>query len=371
VVAAHSAGGLVDVAGAAPERRVASGRLALALATTALVALAVLGAELVARLVAPGYLVESRGPHVFSETYGWATRAGVATLTSAGRLTLNDRGFRGRELPLPRPGATLTRVVVLGDSVAFGLHVSDEQTFCSILDGRDNGLEVANLAVQGYGPDQELLVLEREGLRLEPDVVVLSFCMANDFADVMLKVSLYDGRTPKPRFELREDGRLSLDDASLSRSALARALQRLSDHSHLVNRVGALAPREPAAPGPHWRERYEAALRDEEQVLQLSLALVRRMRELCRERGIVFLVALMPDRFSYRRKPAVARRFLAGLEADGIPLVDFSARFLDQGLRLKHVALDGTGHLSAEGHRLVSDELEAAILELRPPSRRR
>jgi hypothetical protein len=195
----------------------------------------------------------------------------------------------------------------------------------------------------------------------------LAHCLANDFAEAMLAVSLYDGRMPKPRFTLLGDG-VELDDSSLLQSAARRALQRLSDYSHLYNRLPALLPQERLAPGRHWRERYDEALRDEDHALRLNLALVRRMREGCRERGIKFLVVLFPGRFSYRVKPALAERFANELHADGIPLLDLSARFRSWGLRLKDVALDGTGHLSPPGHRLVSDELEAEILRRCPPS---
>jgi hypothetical protein len=119
---------------------------------------------------------------------------------------------------LPPPGGgERTRVIVLGDSVAFGLGVSDDETFAHALDARDNGIEAANLAVQGYGPGQELLVLQGEGLRNGPDVVVLAFCLANDFAEALLPVALYDGRTAKPRLRLVGE-RLVLEDAGLSRS---------------------------------------------------------------------------------------------------------------------------------------------------------
>lgn len=339
-------------------------RAGLALASLALLALGLLAAELTARVLAPGYLARTRGPHVFSRTLGWSSRKGLSAEADGARVSVNARGYRGRALALPRPRG-LTRVVVLGDSIAFGLHVSDDETFPSLLDARPNGLEVANLSVLGYGPDQELLVLERDGLPLEPDVVVLFFCLANDFAEAMLPVSLYDGRSPKPRFHL-EQGRLVLDATAVSLTPLASTLQQLADHSHLYNRVASLVPRGPAPPGPHWRERYAQALQDEERALRTSLAIVGRMQELCVPRGIRFLVALMPDRFSYRTKPPLAERFAAALAAAGIEVLDLSRRFRDDGLRLTDVALDGTGHLSPDGHRRVSEALEAVILGSRP-----
>ena len=104
------------------------------------------------------------------------------------------------------------------------LEVSDDETFTHLLDARENEDDAANLAVQGYGPDQELIVLANEGLRLDPDVVILAFCLANDFAEAVLPVSLYDGKMPKPRFRLEGD-RLVLDDSNLRQAAWRRGVQ--------------------------------------------------------------------------------------------------------------------------------------------------
>jgi len=334
-------------------------RALLALGSTALVLLVVVGAEWLARALAPDYLARTRGLHVFSETYGWAPRQGASTTIAGNRVSFNAVGYRGRELAVPRADGR-TRVAVLGDSVAFGLNVSDEETFTHLLDSRDNGIEASNLAVQGYGPGQQLLVLEREGLREDPDVVLLAFCLANDFADVVLPVSLYDGRTPTPRFRLVGD-RLVLEDPGLRQSRARAALQWLGDYSHLFNRVSALAPQPEVLPGLHWRDRKREALRDEEHALRLSVALVRQMNALCRERGITFLVAVFPNQSSYREKQYLAGRFVESLGRDGIRVIDMAAHFRARDLPFDEFALDGMGHLGPRGHSVASQVLEAEV----------
>src|SRR5262249_22470297 len=137
------------------------GNVLLAAASCALFAAAIVASEWVARLLCPDYLVQTRGIHVFSPAYGWSGRPGAAAAMGEGRVTLNRLGYRGRELP-PRRSGGATRVVVLGDSIAFGYGVSDEQTFTHLLDARDNGIDAANLGVEGFGPGQELLVLQRD-----------------------------------------------------------------------------------------------------------------------------------------------------------------------------------------------------------------
>lgn len=331
----------------------------LGVGSSALAILAVVGAEMVARWWTPDYLVGTRGLHVFSDTYGWSPRGGTSVVVDGKRVSFNSGGYRGRELSLPRaPGQT--RVIVLGDSIAFGLDVSDEETFSSLLDARDNGIEAGNLAVQGYGPDQSLLLLLNEGLRQNPDAVVLAFCLDNDFAEAVLPVSLYDGRTPKPRFQL-VGNRLALDDSSLRQSAWRRAQRWLSDYSQLFNRVSALSPRPEESAVARWRDRKHEALRDEEYALRLNVAIVRQMDAVCRERGITFILAAFPNWFSYRSKPWLAKRFVESAEAEGITVVDMASRFVALGQPFGAVCLDGVGHLSPLGHALASRILEGEI----------
>jgi hypothetical protein len=331
----------------------------LSVASLSIAVLAVVGAESLARWYAPGYLVRTRGFHVFSEIYGWALRPGSSAVIDGKRVSINAAGYRGRELALPK-APDRTRVVVLGDSIAFGLDVSDDETFTHLIDARNNGIEAANLAVQGYGPGQELRVLLSEGLRLDPDVVVLAFCLGNDFAEAMLSVSLYDGRTPKPRFQLVDD-RLVLDDASLRQSAWRRGQQWLSDYSHLFNRVLALNPGPEAPPAAPWRDRKREGLQDKEYALRLNLAIVRRMDAACRERGITFILAAFPHELSYESKPWLAERFLESAQAEGITVVDMAARFVALGRTFAELSLDGVGHLRPVGHVVASQVLESEI----------
>jgi hypothetical protein len=276
-----------------------------------------------------------------------------------GRVSLNARGYRGRELTLPKMGDR-TRVIVLGDSIAFGFGVSDEQTFPYLLDVRDNGIEAGNLAVEGYGPGQELLVLQRDGLRADPDVVVLAVCLRNDFVDAVLSVDLYDGKTPRPRFRLVGD-RLVLDDTAVRRSGPGRAVQWLTDYSHLFTRLSALVPRREVLEDPGWRQRKQEVLHDEDYAFRLSLALIMEMENVCRRRDIAFLVATFPNGIGFDMKPGLPERLHESLRAEGVWVVDVGARFRALGLTPKGTALDRTGHLGPRGHAVTCEILEHEV----------
>ena len=335
------------------------GRIALSLASLIIFGLTCFAAEWAARRLTPDYLVRTRGLHVYSPAYGWAGRPGVVAPMGDGRVTLNSRGYRGREAWNADRRAS-TRVVVLGDSVAFGYGVSDEQAFPYLLDTRDNGLEVVSLAVAGYGPGQELLVVKREVPELKPDIVVLAVCLRNDFVDAVLPVALYDGVTPRPRFRLEGDT-LVLDETAMPHSFLGRSLRQLTDSSHLFNRLLMLLPHgEPEDPHD-WRYRKQEVLKDSDYAFRLTLALVLEMESLCRQGGSRLLVASFPSGLSYDRKNELPARFLRALDERGVWTLDMSSRFRELGLPPAQMALDRTGHLSPNGHSRTCEILEREI----------
>jgi hypothetical protein len=308
--------------------------------------------------------------HRYSEAYGWEPRPGARIEQGGASVAINERGCRGR-LVDPRERAAPVRAVLLGDSIAFGLGVSEVGSFAGLLDARDNGLELVNLAVQGYGPCQSLLRLEGEGLGYRPDVVLFSLCLGNDFADAVLPVSLYDGRHPKPFFTL-EAGRLVKHDAHLRLSPRRRAALWLADHSRLFARLTQGAP-EAEATATSWLARRREALRDRERALSVVVALVARMHAVSREAGAEFFLLLHPDRDLIDGRTRWIDGLLTSSELAAVRRVDLREHYARRGLDYAAVAADRIGHLSAAGHletALIIEELLAeAGLARRGPKR--
>jgi hypothetical protein len=74
-------------------------------------------------------------------------------------------------------------VVVMGDSMIEGWNVSSTELLTSKL-AHELDRTVANIAQSWYGPQQELELLRRYGMRLDPKVCVLTFFEGNDLNDV-------------------------------------------------------------------------------------------------------------------------------------------------------------------------------------------
>ncbi|MEX2209242.1 MAG: SGNH/GDSL hydrolase family protein [Myxococcota bacterium] len=99
---------------------------------------------------------------------------------------INSQGFRGDELDAsPR-----ARIVVYGDSFTHAYYSDLEHTFAVRLEHYlgerlGPGIEVVNAGVAGYGPDQELVKMERELPVLAPDLVLVAVFSGNDFGDLV------------------------------------------------------------------------------------------------------------------------------------------------------------------------------------------
>jgi hypothetical protein len=118
-------------------------------------------------------------------TRGWTLKPDREALLRTADFTVdyrtNSRGFRDVEHTLEKPEGVY-RVVVLGDSFMEAGQVALEESFPRLLEQRLAGrrAEVVNLGISGYGTLQELLMLQEEGLRYDPDLVVLALFPDND-----------------------------------------------------------------------------------------------------------------------------------------------------------------------------------------------
>jgi GDSL-like lipase/acylhydrolase family protein len=132
-------------------------------------------------------------------------------------VTHNSHGNRGPEAAFAKP-AGVRRVVVMGDSQAWGYGVGDDDTIPARLARllqEEGGArwEVLNLGVGGYGTDQSFLKYLLQGARYAPDVVVLTV-FKNDPVENARTVAW---GVEKPRFYV-DEGRLCLGNVPPARA---------------------------------------------------------------------------------------------------------------------------------------------------------
>ncbi len=105
---------------------------------------------------------------------------------------LNSKGFKDVEFT-PK-GESVYRIIAIGDSFAFGV-VPYKHNYLTLLESqlnqRNGQVEVLNLGIPGMGAKDYLSLFVREGLELNPDMVLLSFFVGNDFMESDRKRKLY------------------------------------------------------------------------------------------------------------------------------------------------------------------------------------
>lgn len=183
--------------------------------------------------------------------------------TGAIPVTINAEGFRGDEFTIEKPPGTI-RILTLGASSTFGYHDRDDETYPFLLE-RDlqasapPGVtyEVINFAIPHATTENVLAMFANEGLRLSPDVVTF-YEGANDSAAI------------EPRDGPRSEGWI---DRAVHRSVLVAMLDRI-------------VPRTNAVDVEWWWSDELAERRARAFVHNLA-----RLRDLCREHGIVFVAA--------------------------------------------------------------------------------
>jgi lysophospholipase L1-like esterase len=152
----------------------------------------VMVAELLLHLLPAAPVAKLRGLHELRPDRPWVygLRPGAhGRLPASGDVgyAINADGFRDRRYRRPKP-AGVYRIIVIGDSIAFGYGVEEADTFPKVLEARlamlnpSLTVEVMNLGVGGYNPYTEAALLADVGIAYEPDLVLVQFCV-NDLYD--------------------------------------------------------------------------------------------------------------------------------------------------------------------------------------------
>lgn len=136
------------------------------------------------KLPSLGLIQHDEDPEIsFTLTPGFRDEVG------GNRYVINSHGMRGEEIPIAKPAGT-KRILVLGDSYAFGFGVGEADTIAAQLQlalrPASKNLQVLNMGVPGYQTGQELRVLARDGMRFSPDIVVLVY-YANDNVEAVFQ----------------------------------------------------------------------------------------------------------------------------------------------------------------------------------------
>ena len=283
------------------------------------------------------------------------------------KFVTNSKGFRNTvEFDYAKPPSVF-RILSLGDSHTQGYEVRQESTFSAVLERylkqHKINAEVLNAGVSGFSTAEELVLLENEGLKYNPDVVVLGF-FANDFED-NLKAGLFgldsQGQLTEEKYEHIPGVRIQNIIYSIP------SVRWLSENSYFYSmlfntvwnyfkaRLGEAATQQvdtkgrPAAKG---QDQFEYAVPTgtslSEYQITLAAALIERLHRFCEDRGIRLVVVDIPNRLG-------PYRFNSSLP---VPLVERlkAARIEFMGSESLLAGLDGAAEMHVpHGHNHISE----------------
>lgn len=265
---------------------------------------------------------------------GWRNRPGSYD-SPYGKVTILADGSRATSRTPPQSDR---KIVFIGGSFTFGQSVADEETFAWQLQGSDPSRRYLNYGVGAYGSYQALLTLEELlAAGLPPDVVVYGYISHHQTRNVAatgwVRALSTVARAEAPALPycvLREDGSLE------RRPPLAYPVWPLRETIVLPSFIGDR--------WLIWSRRREGDRRR-----AVTQALLRELRDVCRDRGIRFVVALLDVP---RPGGGWEPRFLA---AEGIETANCHMS-LGNGL-----AVPRDGHPNGKGHARFAQCLAEAL----------
>jgi len=275
-------------------------------------------------------------------------------------------GLLDDELRVPR---ARVRAVLLGDSFAEALQVTQDADFGSVAEQRMPGLEVVNVGYSGRSPVEYADWLEEYGPRLAPDIVIVELNDSDlgDFFTPAAQARLAAAAAPPagapPEGRLARLSRRVLRNSSLVTVAWRRMkLLATDERAQLAKRFhGAGASAAGAA--------FAAPAADPRLPVLLD-ALHRRIA--AHSPRLVYLyipgVDYFGPRFDYGH-PQIAAFYHAFAARNRVTLVDpldeIRAEFARTGQPLHGFSnsVMGSGHMNAAGHRVVGERLARAIAE--------
>ena len=280
-------------------------------------------------------------------------------------VDINSHGLRGPETPYEKPDSTV-RILSLGDSVAMGWGVRAEDTYGHQLQVflnrqgiNDQRYEVINAGVPGWNLENELAFLRAEGLRYEPDLILLDLTIVND---VYGESALLAQNRPAPIEWLRSNTYFWPFLTVQLRSLQARAQGR--DRIDVIDpptRPESYFPLDPEA--EQWKEFWN---------------LVSEINRLGEENDIPVVLIVFPLEYQVidESYPTVPQELLIAKAAEsGISALDLLPPFQQACLEKpggacqledRYLFADVWMHPSAYGHSVTAIQLEGVIAGMLP-----
>lgn len=292
------------------------------------------------------YILKQPRVHQYDRTLGWRLipELDVRRYTKEGTYNIKTNRY-GQRSEFDENASPTYRILILGDSYAFGQGVNVEDRFDRFLESIDapDPVQIINAGVVGYSSDQEFLYLEKEGTRFKPDMVIL-MTYPNDFEDIVENIH-YGSIRSKPRFILRGED-LVLTNVPIPLWSYFR------DRSYLIQAAFTILM-------PLRHPEHQA---DTSEAINLFIALRTEMAELCKVLNIVFINVLFSGKDTVGDKSKEVWKKGLTDKIKGITIIDLDELLLAvyQG-DVKDLFFKTHNHWNQKGNALVGQIIKEEI----------
>jgi lysophospholipase L1-like esterase len=259
----------------------------------------------------------------------------------------NGAGFRDVEHAVAKPPG-VERIAVVGDSVSEGYGVPFHDVFADDVQRRlGSSIEVLNIAMSGLNSPQEVHLLETDGLRYQPDLVVLNFVLNDcDF------YSLYK---PALAFGKKKDSEIGLLGIPVP-PAVKRALKSSALIYFVKERTDELMASE-----DHEAVDYVASIWSKPENRKKVSDSLEKLAALGRAHGFDAVVLIWPVLVDFESYPyrEIHRWVAEQAESLGIPAIDLLPAFAEAGGRSRFfLSADDAFHPNGRGHDVAAAAFE-------------
>ena len=277
----------------------------------------------------------------FGDTYGWKPNADGICFGK--RVFIDNSGFR----KMTRPAAFTESWVVLGDSVAFGVGVDEEDTYVQLLQNNFPSRKILNTAVIGYNIRNyrdvlyHLITDQSDAPNLKR--VLLFLCLNDIDPGRMLEKDLEGGIFQSDKAQrllsfLRRNSKLYI--------LIKDAVSDRSKHYFL-----------------HDSQLYADAGED----FTTAMNILEEMNTTARVRDIDFTVVILPYEYQLRTGDEQyllpQKRLAAYFDEKGIDYIDAYDYFKRTGRSKDYYLYADFGHFSKKGHQMVFNLMKERLKE--------
>ncbi len=272
-------------------------------------------------------------------------RPGFEGLYASAPISINALGFRGHETA-DEIGRSEVRIVVVGDSVAFGQGVRDGETLAAQLVARlrsrlTTSVAVVNLGVPGYDTCQEYGIFRERAVPLKPQDVLLIY-VDNDTDPPSIQVR--DGKmvTPDVRTGFVGDSMAALRKSSAAYNFLWSHWQVVKAHDITIDEYREMLARKFNYGNPGWRR---------------SRGCLHSFVELAKEQSIRVIVIPFPELLGLKENSypfeGYVRTVCVAARAEGAACVDVVPALEHPTYQLRVSSVEH--HPSAEVYRRIAE----------------